>query len=255
MGLTNYITERLQQKKICLMTHVIAGYPSFSDNLAMIELMDKHGIDLLEIQMPFSEPSADGPLFAMANQAALLQGVKVKDYFSFMKTVTERFAIPVLMMGYYNPIFQMGDQEFLNRLEDSGGTGFIIPDLPLEEGLPLYTMAKDRNIAPITFMTPFASPERLQKQGKDGAGFIYVVSRSGVTGEKTAFAAQATTDYLTHCRNATQLPLAVGFGINEPDQVEYLIGKAQVAIIGTAILKTWQQGGAKALGEFLGQMT
>ncbi len=250
MQLEQYIRTRLETKPICLMTHVIAGYPSYSDNLRELEIMAHHNVDLVEVQMPFSEPIADGPLFTKANQEALKRGATVNRYFEFFKQAAAQFDFPLLMMGYYNPVLRMGEMRFLERLREAGGQGFILPDLPIEEGHSLYERAKQQQLAPISFMTPTTSDDRLQQLGKAGSGFLYVVARRGVTGQHTSFGESFHT-YMQRCRQATSLPLAVGFGIAKKEDIDFLIGQAEIAVIGTAVLKIWESDGADGLKKFL----
>ena len=249
MRLDEYIRKRLEIKPICLMTHVIFGYPSIEANWKALEIMAEHQVDLVEIQMPFSEPTADGPVFAHANQKALEHGATVRHYFEFMDKVTSHFNFPVLMMGYYNMAFKMGEERFLQQLKNAGGSGFIIPDLPVEAGAPLYRRAGQMELSPIAFMTPTSPAERLAQNGRAGSGFIYVVARKGVTGAHTHFDTEFQA-YIRRCRKATNLPLAIGFGISQPEDLACLVGKVEMAIIGTALLKTWERGGERALRQF-----
>jgi len=250
MKLESYLRKRLEQKPICVMTHVIAGYPSFEENLQALELMARHNVDVVEIQMPFSEPTADGPVFVRANQKSLESGTTVEQYFHFMQRLTTNFDFPVLMMGYYNTIFKMGEAPFIQRLKNAGGCGLIVPDLPVDVGTNLYQLAKQNDLAPIAFMTPTSSDERLRQNGQAGSGFIYVVARKGVTGEHTDFK-HAFQAYLKRCRQATQLPLAVGFGVSARQDLSYLAGQVEMAIIGTAVLEIWEQSGRSGLNKFL----
>lgn len=249
MELEQYIRKRLETKPICLMTHVIAGYPSYDDNLKALEIMAENDVDIVEIQMPFSEPTADGPVFVRANQEALKRGATVAKYFDLMNQAATQFDFPLLMMGYFNPVFKMGEDIFIQRLKSAGGKGFIIPDLPVEQGANLYELAKTNKLAPIAMMTPTTTAARLDVIGKAGAGFIYVVARRGVTGKKTDFE-QTFDDYINRCHQATNLPLAVGFGLSHKNDLAFLTGKAEIAIIGTAILKIWEREGEKGLREF-----
>lgn len=249
MNIEQHIQTRLKTKPICLMTHVIAGYPSFDANLKALEIMAENDVDLVEIQMPFSEPTADGPVFAKANQESLDRGTNLEQYFDLMRQATQKYDFPILMMGYYNMVFKMGEKSFLDRLQAAGGSGFIVPDLPVEEADSLYSEAKKRGLSPISFMTPTTPDDRLHVLGHAGSGFIYVVARAGVTGKHTLFS-QDFEDYLKKCHAATNLPLAVGFGISEKSDLDFLTGKAEVAIIGTALLKAWKSGGEQALRAF-----
>ncbi len=245
-----HIRRRLQRKPICLMTHIIAGYPSFDENLRELEIMAENDVDLVEVQMPFSEPIADGPIFVRANQLSLEQGTTVQQYFQFMERATAQFDFPFLMMGYYNPVFKMGETNFLHRLQSAGATGFIIPDLPIEEGRQLYQKARESGLAAIALMTPTSTEERLKQIGKAGSGFIYVVARKGVTGDHTKFE-ETFSHYIHKCRSATDLPLAVGFGISQKQDLDYLINHVEMAIIGTRILELWENDGPDGLRLFL----
>ncbi|UCE04819.1 MAG: tryptophan synthase subunit alpha, partial [bacterium] len=210
MELEQYIRSQLKKKSICIMTHVIAGYPSFDDNFRELDIMAENNVDIVEIQMPFSEPTADGAVFVRANQESLKRGTTVNKYFEFMQKVAFHFDFPFLMMGYYNTVFKMGENAFIDRLKSSGGKGFIIPDLPIEEGVDFYKYAKQNRLAPIAMMAPTTPNERLKIIGEAGSGFIYVVARKGVTGKQTKFD-QIFKDYIKRCHEATNLPLAVGF--------------------------------------------
>lgn len=253
MGLQSYIAERKQSKDILVMAHVVCGYPSFEENLQELEIMAEAGVDLVELQFPFSEPSADGPLFVRANEQSLKSGTTVDQCFEFMKLVSGRFPFKVLMMGYYNTAFKMGEEAFVKRVKEAGGVGYILPDLPIEESPKLHKLSEEAGIEPIILMTPTSSDKRLAKLGTASRGFVYVVARKGVTGSKT----QMGDDVLAlveRCRQHTDVPLGVGFGISSKADIDVLRGHADIAIVGTAALKTWQEGGAPALREFFAEL-
>jgi len=175
-SLNKYLAERRQEKSCMVMTHVVCGYPSFEANWKELEIMQQFDVDMVELQFPFSEPSADGPLFVKANQQAIDDGVTVEDCFEFMKKVTDHFDFKVLMMGYYNTVFKTGHAKFLGKLKEAGATGFILPDLPVEEAGELHEIAKELDLAPIMLMTPTNSAERLQQLSESADGFIYTVA-------------------------------------------------------------------------------
>lgn len=249
MALEQYLRERLQHKDILLMTHVVCGYPSFEDNLKALEVMAEFDVDLVELQFPFSEPSADGPLFVKANQAAVSSGVHTRDCFQFMKKASELFPFKVLMMGYYNTVFRYGEAEFVQSLQAAGASGHIVPDLPVEEAAELHRLSVAADIDPILLMTPTNTDARLTTLGEVARGFVYAVARKGVTGTKTQMDAEVA-DFIERCRQHTHLPVGVGFGISDKSDMDYLRGKADIAIIGTAALKQWEAGGEKALRSF-----
>ena len=246
MSLANYIVEKRKKKDILIMAHVVCGYPSFEDNMQALQVMQSAGVDLVELQFPFSEPSADGPLFAQANEESLKSGTTVDQCFDFMKQVADLFSFKILMMGYYNTVFKMGEEEFLRRLASAGGVGYILPDLPLEEAQSLNSMAIEEDISPIVLMTPTSSDERLVKLGAASRGMVYVVARKGVTGSKTIIG-DNVLKLVEKCRKYTDVPIAVGFGISGREDVDALRGHADVAIVGSAALRTWQQSGVSGL--------
>jgi len=255
MNLTNYIKQRIlfskdtilkskKKNKILLMTHLIAGYPSLEDNWKMLEAMGEADVDLVEIQMPFSEPTADGPLFVKANQEALRNGICWKNYFDLMKRASCIFDFPILMMAYYNTAFTMGFENFCKKIKKNGGIGFIVPDLPIEEFGELFNYSQDQGISPIMLCTPTNTDERLREICSNGSGFIYCVARKGVTGKNTKLG-QREENFLQKCKNITDLPIAVGFGISSPSDLKKLHGKAEIAIVGSALLKTWENEGVR----------
>ena len=252
-SLTSYLEERREQKDCLVMTHVVCGYPSFEENWKELEIMQQHDVDLVELQFPFSEPSADGPLFVKANQEAIEKGVTVKDCFEFMQKVSEQFSFKVIMMGYYNTVFKTGHQAFLKRLAEAGAVGFILPDLPVDEAKELQTIAKELDLAPIVLMTPTNTDARLKQLADCAEGFIYTVARRGVTGSQTDMDNEVA-QFVGRCKNATDLPLAVGFGVSERKDIEFIGRHADIAVIGTAALKAWEQGKEAALDNFFSQL-
>lgn len=260
MALTEYLTERQQSapvvgdnRKPMVMTHVVCGYPSFEENWQALQIMQEFGVDMVELQFPFSEPSADGPLFVKANQSAIDSGVHVDDCFEFMQKVTQAFSFKVVMMGYYNTVFKAGHQTFMQRLKDAGGDGFILPDLPVEEADDLYQIAKDMDLSPIVLMTPTNSDQRLATLAQYADGFIYAVARKGVTGSNTDMN-QEVVEFIQRCKNVTELPIAVGFGVSQADDVQFIGTHADIAVIGTAALKAWEAGKASSLRGFFKQL-
>ncbi len=249
MALKQYIETRKQEKDLLIMTHVVCGYPSFEANLKELEIMNEAGVDFVELQFLISEPSADGPLFVKANQVAVESGVTVAQCFEFMAKVSERFDFKVLMMGYYNTVFKMGHEAFVDKLKQSGGCGFIVPDLPLDEAKELHAYAKSQNIAPIVLMTPTNTDARLQTIAEAADGFVYVVARRGVTGGKTEMDNEVG-EFLNKCRDLSPVPTGVGFGVAAKEDLEFLAKHADMGIIGTAALKAWEEGEEKALRQF-----
>ncbi len=253
MRLNEYLGQRGATRRPLVMTHVVCGYPSFDDNWRELEIMAGFGVDLVELQFPFSEPSADGPLFVKANQESLARGTTVAQCFEFMARVTAHFPFRVLMMGYYNTAFRMGHEAFVERLAQAGAAGFILPDLPIEEAAELRELALARELAPIVLMTPTSTDERLAQLAAVAHGFVYVVARKGVTGSSTAMNEDVAA-LLARCRRATTLPLALGFGVATREDIAFIAAHADIAIIGTAALRAWESGREDGLRDFLASL-
>ncbi|MCK9469721.1 MAG: tryptophan synthase subunit alpha [Porticoccaceae bacterium] len=249
MGLEDYLRERKAHKDLLVMTHVVCGYPSFEDNWAELEVMAEFGVDIVELQFPFSEPSADGPMFVRANELALKRGVTPADCFAFMKKVADHFPFKVLMMGYYNTAFKMGAETFLTRLREAGGCGYILPDLPVDEARELHSLSAQYGLDPVLLMTPTSTDRSLEKLGAAARGMIYAVARKGVTGSKTDMG-DDLDQFLARCRRHTNLPIGVGFGVSTRQDIDFLRGRADMVIIGTAALRAWEEGGVEGLRSF-----
>jgi tryptophan synthase alpha chain len=251
MNLQQDLQQRLQKKPILLMTHLVLGYPSLETNRQVIRQMADNGVDCIELQIPFSEPMADGPVILKANQDALAAGIRVKDCLAFAAEMVREFPeVNFLFMTYYNIVFRYGLEAFIQRAAEMGMKGFIVPDLPPEEGGEYLRLAAESGMAAIMFFTPTSTDERMVEVAGQGSGFIYCVARRGVTGEHTEMD-DRLTGYLDRCRRATDLPLAVGFGIGSRQDIVMLEGKADMAVIGTATIKLVDRAGADAVGSFI----
>ncbi len=251
MKLHDDLQQRLQKKPILLMTHLVLGYPSLAVNRQVIRQMADNGVDCIELQIPFSEPMADGPVILKANQDALADGIRVEDCCAFAAEMIREFPqVNFLFMTYYNIVYRYGLKAFIERSAAMGMKGFIIPDLPPEEGEEYLRLAADSNMAAIMFFTPTSTDERMAEVAAKGSGFIYCVARRGVTGEHTEMD-DNLAGYLARGRKATDLPLAVGFGIGSRKDVAMLEGKADMAVIGTATIKLVDREGPDAVGEFI----
>ena len=250
MELESYLKSRLAEKEILLMTHIVLGYPSFDDSFRIIEAMVEAGVDLMELQIPFSEPTADGPVIVRANQKALEGGATVKDCLDFAQTVKRQFDIPFLIMGYYNIAFRYGVEPFAATMSNCGISGAIIPDIPPEEGREYLDAMHKYNLDPILIFSPTTSPQRMQYIASFAGGFIYCVARKGVTGETTNFS-EDLESYLKQCRESSPLPLALGFGIKEKSDIDFLKGKTDIAVIGSQTIRIMEQQGIASVGDFI----
>ncbi|HEY6078367.1 MAG TPA: tryptophan synthase subunit alpha [Polyangiaceae bacterium] len=248
--LEQYLKQRRQTRDILLMTHIVAGHPSFETSLRLVEAMVTAGVDLIELQIPFSEPSADGPVILRANQEALAAGSTVERCFELAGQVARRFDVPFLFMTYYNILFKHGVARFAARMAELGLRGAIVPDLPPEEGDEYLAAMNEQALAPIFIYSPNTPPARLATIAEHARGFVYCVARKGVTGSATAFSSELS-EYLARARAATSLPLAVGFGVKDKTDVAFLRGKADIAVVGSETLRVLERGGISAVTPFL----
>jgi tryptophan synthase alpha chain len=169
---------------------------------------------------------------------------------AFAGDATRRFGIPFLIMTYYNILFKYGVDAFVSRMAKTGLKGAIIPDLPPEEGQEYLTAMTDHDLSPVLIFSPTTYFERMQYLNEFSQGFVYCVARKGVTGARTDFTLELD-EYLAQCRKASPLPLAVGFGVKEKADVDYLIGKADIAVIGTQAIRIMEKDGVNAVGRFV----
>ncbi len=248
--LEKYIKDRLKTRDILLMTHIVIGYPSFEKSYEIVKQMVEAGVDIMELQIPFSEPMADGPVILKANQASIENGSTVQKCFDFASQVSKEFDIPFLFMSYANILYKYGMDRFSGKMKQIELKGAIVPDLPPEEGEAYIQAMEKNNLSPIYIFSPETSDERLDYLSSFASGFVYCLARKGVTGKETTFS-DDLTQYLDRCRKATSLPLAVGFGVKDKADVDYLKGKADIAVIGSQTIRIVEQEGTKAVGAFI----
>jgi tryptophan synthase alpha chain len=248
--LEEHIRQKLRHKPLLIMTHIVIGYPSFRESWALARAMVDAGVDLMELQIPFSEPMADGPVILKANQAALAAGATVGKCIEFARELSSQVPIPLLFMSYYNILFKYGVERFAGTMKQAGVAGAIVPDLPLEEGAEYQSAMDAAGLAAVRFYAPNTPERRMQALADGASGMVYCVARKGVTGARTEFSTELA-DYLARARRATPLPLAVGFGLKDRKDVDYLRGKADIAIVGSESMRILDQSGIRAVGEFI----
>jgi len=244
------IRRAREQKDLLLMTHIVLGYPSFDDCLRLVEDMVNAGIDLMELQIPFSEPMADGPVILKANSEALKAGATVEKSFETAEKITREFDIPFLFMTYYNILFCYGVDSFVQRCQSTGIQGCIVPDLPPAEGAEYLDAMHRAEISPVHIFTPKTPESRMRHLSDNSSGMIYCVARKGVTGKDTAFSADLE-NYLGLCRKSTELPLGVGFGVKSREDINFLRGKVDIAVIASETIRVMEQDGVGAVKGFI----
>lgn len=252
--LEDYLKTRLKEKEILLMTHIVLGYPSLRESLEIVDEMVSSGVDMMELQIPFSEPIADGPVILKANQESLAGGVAVDHCFDFAEKVAQRFDIPFLFMTYYNILYKYGVNRFTERMKHCGIRGAIVPDLPPEEGDIYLSSMERQGLDPVFIFSPNTPPARLRYIAGFARGFVYCVARKGVTGSGTDFS-DSVSEYLRSCREATDLPLALGFGVKQKSDIDFLKGKVDIAVIGSQTIRIIEQQGVSAVGRFIREIS
>lgn len=234
-----------------LMTHVVAGDPDLESSLDLAERMARGGADLIEIQIPFSDPLADGPTIMASNQAALDNGTRPEDCFDLIRRLRCRVQIPLLVMTYGNIPFQRGWNRFARECADAGASGVIIPDLPWDE--PLTALEKalaGHGLHFIRLVSPGMADDRLRSVLERASGFLYLTLRVGTTGATSGIESRGL-DFLGKVRSRTKLPIAAGFGISSPEQVIALTGSVDAVIIGSRLINLRRKQGPEAVEDFL----
>ncbi|MGO3346415.1 MAG: tryptophan synthase subunit alpha [Marinomonas sp.] len=245
--LANFIQQKRQQKPILSMTHVVYGYPTLQDSLDWITRLLEEGVDFIEVQFPFSDPVADGPSIVAACHKALEQTLSVETFLTDMEKLTHAFPNSrIVLMSYLNPMYRYGLDKLTKRAAEINMPGLILPDLPIELANDYISACETNQIDPIWLVTPVTPKERLEMLASQASGFLYCVARSGVTGHSDHEGKNtdySVDEYLAHIKKYTNAPMGVGFGLRERSQIEALIGKADIAIIGSALLDAYNHGG------------
>ena len=236
----NRIGNAFQNKPI-FMPYFPLGYPDLDTSIDVIEALAKNGADLIEVGLSFSDPLADGPVIQHATQIALEKGITVKKSLAAVAELRKRGVdIPLILMGYYNPMLAYGLEKFVRDAKDAGADGFIIPDLPMEESEEFMSVVgadRDPPLPLIQMLAPTSPNERMETIARDAKGFIYLVSVTGVTGERTSIS-EGLGDLIARVREHTSVPVCVGFGIGTPEQAQQVGALADGVIVGSACVKT-----------------
>lgn len=225
-----------QKRRAALMPYLPLGFPTMEISRDLITTAARAGADILELGIPFSDPLADGPVIAKATQTALENGMTVKRCLDLVKQVrVDAVDIPLVLMGYYNPILRYGIDRFAHDAASAGADGVIVPDLPLEEAGSLSAACELNGLDLIFLAAPTSPPERLQKISAATRGFLYMVSLTGTTGMRDELP-EGLYDFLERTRAVTDKPLCVGFGISNADNARRVAGIADGVIVGTAMV-------------------
>ncbi len=233
--------ERRAEGRAALMPYITAGFPNLPVSEEIVLSFVEAGADLIEIGVPFSDPLADGPTVQRASQVALANGIRLSDCLDLahrLRTV-HGVTIPLVLMGYYNPILQYGVERFAADAAAVGVDGVIVPDLPIEESDELLTACRTHERDLIFMVAPTSTDARVAEIAARASGFIYCVSLVGVTGSRTELPELGS--YLSRVRDRTALPLAVGFGVSTPEQVRQVAAIADGVVVASALINGLEQ--------------
>jgi len=217
------------------MPYLCAGDPNPELTSKLLLALEAAGADLIELGVPFSDPIADGPTIQRASERALAHSISLQQILEIVRSLRAQTDIPIALMGYYNPIFRMGEAAFCKAAQEAGVDGVIVPDLPPEQAQPLLEIAPKYNLATIFLVAPTSPPERMQLIASVSTGFIYCVSVTGVTGAR-AMLSDEIAPMIAELRKHTDKPVSVGFGVSTPEQANQIAGIADGVVVGSAII-------------------
>ncbi|KLT68306.1 MULTISPECIES: tryptophan synthase subunit alpha [unclassified Flavobacterium] len=249
----NRITQKLQEDKKILSIYFSAGYPNLNDTAQIIQDLEKNGVDLIEIGLPFSDPLADGPTIQASSTQALHNGMTTQLLFDQLKNIRESVKIPLIIMGYFNPMLQYGVEEFCKKCAEIGIDGLIIPDLPVDVYADQYKAILEKyGLINVLLITPQTSEERIRFIDSVSDGFIYMVSSASVTGSQAGFGNTQENYFERIAAMELKNPQIVGFGISNKETFTQATKFAKGAIIGSAFIKHLAESGSGKIEEFIG---
>lgn len=250
--MSNRIIEKLQEDKKLLSIYFTAGYPALNDTIKIIQDLEKNGVDMIEIGLPFSDPLADGPTIQESSTAALKNGMTTEILFDQLKEIRKTVSIPLIVMGYFNPMLQYGVEAFCKKCHEIGIDGIIMPDLPLDVYQADYEATfKKYGLINVFLITPQTSDERIRQIDNASKGFIYMVSSASVTGSKSGFGTPQTEYFERIATMNLKNPQIVGFGIKDSETFQAATKNAKGAIIGSAFIKHITKEGKHGISAFV----
>ncbi|XP_059432395.1 tryptophan synthase alpha chain [Corylus avellana] len=237
VGLSETFTRLKNQGKVALIPYITAGDPDLSTTAEALKVLDSCGSDIIELGVPYSDPLADGPVIQAAATRSLARGTNFNAILSMLKEVVPQLSCPIALFSYYNPILKRGVEKFMITIKDVGVQGLVVPDVPLEETEILRKEAKKNGIELVLLTTPTTPTDRMRAIVEAAEGFVYLVSSVGVTGARASVSNRVQT-LLQEIKEATAKPVAVGFGISNPEHVKQVAGwGADGVIVGSAMVK------------------
>ena len=251
----NRITQKLQEDKKLLSIYFTAGFPKINDTVSIIQELEKNGVDMIEIGLPFSDPLADGPTIQESSTQAIENGMTTSLLFEQLKDIRKSVQIPLIIMGYFNPMMQFAIEKFCQKCAEVGIDGLIIPDLPVDVYADEYKAIFEKyGLINVFLITPQTSDERIRFIDSVSNGFIYMVSSASVTGSQSGFGDTQGTYFERIAEMKLKNPQIIGFGISNQETFNQATKYAKGAIIGSAFIKHLSESGSGKIEEFVGRI-
>lgn len=248
----NRINQKLQENKKLLSIYFTAGYPNLDNTATILQNLEKSGVDMIEIGLPFSDPLADGPTIQASSTQALKNGMTTEVLFNQLKDIRKTVSIPLIIMGYFNPMLQYGVEAFCKKCQEVGIDGLIIPDLPVDVYNDDYKAIFEKyGLINVFLITPQTSVERIHFIDAISSGFIYMVSSASVTGSSSGFGEEQTNYFQRIAKMKLNNPQIIGFGISNNETFTQATTHAKGAIIGSAFIKHLTNKGVANMDAFV----
>ena len=248
----NRIDSKLKEEGKLLSIYFTAGFPKLNDTADIIIKLQESGVDMVEIGLPFSDPLADGPTIQDSSMSAINNGMNTDILFNQLKDIRDRVSIPLIIMGYFNPILQYGVEKFCNKCNEIGVDGLIIPDLPIDYYLENYKSIFEQNkLYNMFLIAPQTSDERIRKIDSISKGFIYMVSSSSITGSKNSFSSEQINYFERIEKMNLNTPRIIGFGVGNKETFNTTVKYSKGAIIGSAFIKNLHENGIDSIDSFI----
>jgi len=248
----NRIDQKFRENKKLLSIYFSAGFPNLEDTVPILKKLQTAGVDMVEIGLPFSDPLADGPTIQASSTQAIRNGMTTEKLFSQLEGIRKHIKIPLVLMGYFNPMMQYGIEKFCSRCETIGIDGIIIPDLPVDVYNENYKALFDKHgLYNMFLITPQTSEARIKYIDKVSNGFIYMVSSASVTGAKSTFGNTQTEYFKRIATLKLKTPTVIGFGISNQETYKIACDQSRGAIIGSAFMQFLKKEGEEKIGSFI----
>lgn len=251
--ITDRFESRASEGRACLIPYVTAGFPDLTVSAEALEAIAEAGADIIEWGVPFSDPLADGPTIQKSSFEALAAGTTVERALGLLGNFRKRHSTPVVIFSYLNPLLRYGFDDFLADASEVGVQGLLLTDLPMGADPELENMVSDSELDLIRLLAPTTSRERISEVGSGGQGFLYYISRTGVTGARAELR-DSLADEVREIREVVELPVAVGFGISTPAQAAEVGAVADGVVVGSALVQRLGERGPQAAGDFVREL-